>query len=771
MSTSSSSSECGACRKLFTDPRMLKCLHTFCLECLKKLSEEQGTSIFLKCPTCEKAASLPNGGLDALPKDLRKSNEAKLAEYRQKLDHLVAPRSSGEVEAVRCERCVDENVAVSFCCQCCRLLCEPCSSDHKRSKATVSHRLIRSPRKTAGSSPRSPGSSQSAKEETDFSCTDGVVEQECLFPLFDPQMVNTEPQVCGVHKDEVLKFYCDSCSCLVCRDCTIVEHAGHSYNRMEKVVDRERGKLNSLLDEANQTKERVEAAISSVVEVKRSFSEKKRSIDESIASVFHDLEQSLSKRKEALLAKSAELSGDKVDRLGHQVEEMDKLKSEVVHVVTVMQAAVETYSVEEILSISSVLASRLKELLAHLSKLSLCPCETKLTPIFASLDPQPVHSLLAEFGLITSGCCPPESTASLQIPRAILGRERQLIITARDQEGKTYTHRGVDVQANVTVDGKSTQLEIIDNDNGTYLVKFVPESCKEHSLDITIQGQAIKGSPFRVQVRKPRDYKTLVYYEKCLNLSGTPWMVGVSDRRELLVGVGGAHCISIFDSEGYHLRSVGKKGSGHRQFSSPSGVVAHGDAMYVSEFFNHRIQKLTLLGDYRLTFGRHGSADGELNGPRGLCFDVVSKLLFVSDSGNNRISVFHLDGTFAYQIIGKTSDKSLIENPWGLAFDPLGHLHIVCYGARCVKVFTVEGRYLTQYGHGKMIGPAGIAVDEEGYSFVSEYSGHLCRVLVFSAEHNIVHTIENFASPSGVALDREGRLYVADHGNSRVLKY
>ena len=97
------------------------------------------------------------------------------------------------------------------------------------------------------------------------------------------------------------------------------------------------------------------------------------SINESIVSAFQKLEQSLCERKELLLTKSAELSKGKVDRLGSQMDELDRLKNDIVHVAIILQAAVETYSVVEMLSISSALTSRLKELLSQLSKLSLDP--------------------------------------------------------------------------------------------------------------------------------------------------------------------------------------------------------------------------------------------------------------------------------------------------------------------------------------------------------------------------------------------------------------
>ena len=748
---SSSSLLCGVCHELYVDPHMLQCLHSFCAHCLSTISEGQVSGSSLKCPTCNTTTPLPAKGVSALPRDLRKSYEAKVAHYRKKINTLI---TNNEV-SVQCERCVEEYPAIGFCCQCCTLLCELCYEDHKRSKATLKHKLLHTNEEDT----------YMQTEETDSSNgAQGLA--------FHPEMVAAEPLLCSMHSDETLKFYCETCSMLVCRDCTVVEHSGHKYDRMEKVADMERKKLSSLLSKATQSRQQIEAAVSSVTRVRKEFDEKKLSVDHSIASAFQKLELSLSGRKEELFAKSAKLNKGKVERLGNQIDDLNILRNDIFHVAVILQAATETYSVPEMLSIASALVSRLKDLLLQFSKLSLDPCEAKPTPIFVSLDPAVACSVLAGFGVITSGCCPGESTASLEISGAVVGRERRVLITTRDEQGRVYSHGGESIQASLTINGSTRQLDVSDNDNGTYITSFVPESSGECFLSIAIQGQPIKGSPFHLRLHQPRDYKTLFYYEKCLALSGTAWMVGVSDKKEIFVGVGGDHCISVFDSEGGHLRSIGSKGRGRRQFSSPSGIVIHDDVMYISEFFNHRIQKLSTLGDYKLTFGKHGSGDGELNGPRGLCFDRILNLLLVSDSGNNRVSVFHLDGTFAYHIIGSSSDKSFIDNPWGLAFDPLGRLHIVCYSANCVKVFSItEGRYLMQYGHGKMVGPAGIAIDEEGYSFVSEYSGHQYRVLVFNPEHLVVHKIENFANPSGLALDREGRLYVADHSNSRVVKY
>ena len=80
---------------------MLECLHSFCNKCLKKILDEQGSAAktSLKCPTCEKTASLPEeGGVDALPKDLRKNYEVEIAQYENKIQ---------SEEQTGCDQCID----------------------------------------------------------------------------------------------------------------------------------------------------------------------------------------------------------------------------------------------------------------------------------------------------------------------------------------------------------------------------------------------------------------------------------------------------------------------------------------------------------------------------------------------------------------------------------------------------------------------------------------------------------------------------------------
>ena len=74
---------CEKCDKYYEDPRMLPCLHSFCLGCLQK---ELDTHATLNCPNCKEQVILPENGLSGLPQDLRKANEAELERISEKVE-------------------------------------------------------------------------------------------------------------------------------------------------------------------------------------------------------------------------------------------------------------------------------------------------------------------------------------------------------------------------------------------------------------------------------------------------------------------------------------------------------------------------------------------------------------------------------------------------------------------------------------------------------------------------------------------------------------
>ena len=53
---------CSVCSDIFTDPKHLSCLHSFCLKCLVRWYETRGGGEAIKCPKCQTLSRIPASG-------------------------------------------------------------------------------------------------------------------------------------------------------------------------------------------------------------------------------------------------------------------------------------------------------------------------------------------------------------------------------------------------------------------------------------------------------------------------------------------------------------------------------------------------------------------------------------------------------------------------------------------------------------------------------------------------------------------------------------
>src|SRR6218665_607716 len=63
--------ECPICMSAFSDPRILPCIHTFCVECLRRTSEatQKNPGDKMPCPLCRKEFTIPEDGMQGLQKN------------------------------------------------------------------------------------------------------------------------------------------------------------------------------------------------------------------------------------------------------------------------------------------------------------------------------------------------------------------------------------------------------------------------------------------------------------------------------------------------------------------------------------------------------------------------------------------------------------------------------------------------------------------------------------------------------------------------------
>ena len=198
----------------YNDPRTLSSLHTFCLQCLHHEIEKSGSQQMFQGPICDRHTSIPVGGACVLPQKLHLGFEEEVAWYMSKLVN------SSEV---CCDECVDgrNGLAVVFCCICHQFLCKVCRDHHSSS-------LKLSKRKTV------------------------LLDQEGARQLYT--CMKPRDPCCSQpnHVDNKLNFYCETCSLLVCRDCTTVTHKSHTVKEISTVAKTHQMEITGALEDATE---------------------------------------------------------------------------------------------------------------------------------------------------------------------------------------------------------------------------------------------------------------------------------------------------------------------------------------------------------------------------------------------------------------------------------------------------------------------------------------------------------------------------------------
>jgi len=240
------------------------------------------------------------------------------------------------------------------------------------------------------------------------------------------------------------------------------------------------------------------------------------------------------------------------------------------------------------------------------------------------------------------------------------------------------------------------------------------------------------------------------------------------------------------------------------QFSSLSGVTVDASGnVYVGDMSNNKIRKITPAGVVSTLAGSSaGYADGtgtaaQFNYPVGVAVDASGNV-YVADYYNHKIrkitpagEVSTLAGSTGGYADG-TGTAAEFFYPAGVAVDASGNLYVADYGNDKIRKITPTGIVSTfagsnnGYADGTGIAaqfslPAGVAVDASGNLYVADTHNHKIRRITPAG---VVTTLAGstdgyadgtgiaaqFSFPTGVVVDASGNMYVADQSNQKIRK-
>ena len=114
---------CPVCLDLYTNPKTLPCLHSFCEACIERFPQDkEGETYYLSCPTCRHRTELPGGGAGAFP----------VAFYINNLKEMCALMKNAVIQP-NPQQCKDHEKPLEFFCETCEaVICAHCTLNHRQ---------------------------------------------------------------------------------------------------------------------------------------------------------------------------------------------------------------------------------------------------------------------------------------------------------------------------------------------------------------------------------------------------------------------------------------------------------------------------------------------------------------------------------------------------------------------------------------------------------------------------------------------------------------
>ena len=277
-------------------------------------------------------------------------------------------------------------------------------------------------------------------------------------------------------------------------------------------------------------------------------------------------------------------------------------------------------------------------------------------------------------------------------------------------------------------------------------------------------------------------------------------------------------CTSRHDATVAGNHVLGYSGDGYAtaaQLNNPNGIAVDASGnIYVADYFNNRIRKVSLTGIITTIAGTGGagySGDGgpatgaQLNNPVGLAFDGGGNL-YVADANNDRIrkisaagiiSTIAGNGSSGYGGDGGPATVAQLHWPSAVALDGSGNIYVADFSNNRVRKINALGTISTFAGTGatgysgdggaataaKLTLPYGVTVHGSDV-YIADYGNNAIRevnsagiiattagtgIAGFSGDGGTA-TAANLNVPEQIIFDAIGNSYIVDVQNQRIRK-
>ena len=739
---------CPVCLDLYTNPKTLPCLHSFCEACIERFPQDkEGETYYLSCPTCRHRTELPGGGAGAFPVAFYINN---LKDVHSLLKKVSDPQQ------VTCDNCTTAN-ATGYCKDCSKFFCQKCMDIHNGWAPFANHIMASLDEVTASVS--STSQSLPTKQEPTLTCS-------------------------VPSHDEPLKYYCDTCDESICRDCAILTHKDHKYNLMAESYTKHRQELEHSLNPVKGKIEALKKILSTLAKREGEIRERGEGVLEEIHEMVEEMMNFLRESERKLSEEAKRVTDAKLEVLSGQAKSAQISLSLLEHIEDYVEESVKTGTPQQVLRSKKQMMERMSEVTTQINVEELEPKEK--ADFVLSKDIKSLHHI---GDIVTYSCTALQQCKVKKIGHfEHLPKEKKVSfsLSMKAPDSSLVSVPISSLKCSLVPVGKGdepidTTVTTTSTHPGVYRMHCNPSTSGTHTVKVQVYDVELEDTSLVIPFNPYLDNITPV---RTITELKDPWGVAVSDDGHVIVTETNGNCVTILDNEGKKVKSLGGiGGSGNVKFSCPCGVAITPDNFILVSNGNHRIQKISMDGDCIASVGGKGSGPLQFNLPDGISISPITGQIYIADWYNHRIQVLNPDLTFSHSFGSKGSANGQFQYPHHIAIDSQGLVYVADFGNDRIQKFFPDGKFVAQFGSkgsgpGQLNRPWGITIDTAatGLVYVSE-RGNNC-VSVFTSDGVFVSSfgskgsnIDQFNNPEALAFNREGLLYVCDHNNNRLVVY
>jgi len=543
-----------------------------------------------------------------------------------------------------------------------------------------------------------------------------------------------------LHEKELLKFYCKVCEVPVCQTCVIVDHNKHEVEHLELAARAVQNEIASKLKIVKQSSQTFTGYILELEETSQKLEHCSQVTQEQIQKTAKSLVFAIQQQEKKLTGKVEIEARALLENSTNGKAKFQDQRKKTEEIIKQAERLLERSTGAELVRNKTAIGelfqglqdpqepntSSTNDLGEKAPRYSQATTDLKTVTVF--MKNGEISKCLQELGIgrvATFKTATEANQCSVErFQAATAGLQTEIEVITRNSKGEQYycPEDYVTLELIPEHEDRNTAVDIniIDKNNGSYILSFIPSQAGKHLLTIQINGETIAD-------------------------------------------------FSLIDIKERSYMPVGFIGNGHiegTKFKRPWGVTVNSsNEIFVTDMDNDRIVVFNEKGEFMRSFGQNFLT---LSCPNGLIADNTGGI-FVANRKSNNIVFFRGEGNFARTV---HDAKSLKEPSYrGITLDSQGNLIVCDSENQCVKLISPHGEILKTIGRGWVM--PNNCLFYKNKIFVADRDAHLIKV--FSSTGRFLYEFGRYGSgdgelnkPTGLAVDKTGHLLVCSLGNNRV---